>query len=300
MALLRTLTTRLDRVLVLAERLLGEWTSAELAADALKRHVSFRWDASRGPGRLEPILRPAGFDLADLLGVEDQVEALDRNTRQFLAGLPYNNVLLYGDRGTGKSSAVRGLLARHAGDGLRLVEVDRSDFVHLPLVLRSLGTGEGYRFIIFCDDLSFGPGEPGFRELKAALEGSLEAPAENVCLIATSNRRHLVPETRAENQTVRVDEDGELQIGEALDEKLALADRFGLTLGFYAFNQPLYLRIVEHYLAKAGIGELDDQLRAEALRWALGRGSRNGRTARQFVDDTVGRRRLAERSARSV
>jgi predicted AAA+ superfamily ATPase len=187
------------------------------------------------------------------------------------------------------------LLARHAGEGLRLIEVDSGDLVHLPRVLRSLGTGEEHRFIIFCDDLSFGSGEPGFRELKAALEGSLEAPPENVCLIATSNRRHLVPETRAENRSVRVDEDGELQIGEALDEKLALADRFGLTLGFYAFNQALYLQIVEHYLAKAGIAVLDAELRAEALRWALARGSRNGRTARQFVDDTVGRRRLAER-----
>ena len=292
---MRQVLDRLDRVLALGERLLEQWSSDELTADELRQFVSFRWDATRGPGRLVPIRRPAGFDLADLIGVEDQVGALDRNTRQFLAGLPYNNVLLYGDRGTGKSSAVRGLLARHAGEGLRLVEVDRADLVHLPLVLRSLGRSTEHRFVIFCDDLSFGPGEPGFRELKAALEGSLEAPAENVCLIATSNRRHLVPESRAENQQVRVDADGELQIGEALDEKLALADRFGLTLGFYAFNQALYLEIVEHYLAKAGIGELDAELRAEALRWALGRGSRNGRTARQFVDDAVGQRRLAER-----
>ncbi|MDH4017535.1 MAG: ATP-binding protein, partial [Actinomycetota bacterium] len=210
----------------------------------------------------------------------------------FLAGLPFNDVLLFGERGTGKSSSVRGVLARYGDRGLRVVEVDRRDLVHLPRILRALRAGDEHHFIVFCDDLSFGPGESGYRELKAALEGSLEAPASNVCIVATSNRRHLVPESMAENREARVDAEGELHLGEALEEKLALVDRFGLRLGFYNFDQTTYLEIVSHYLAQAGFDELDEATRRDALRWALERGSRSGRTARQFVDDVVGRRGL--------
>jgi predicted AAA+ superfamily ATPase len=295
MGRLGRLLARIERVLELAERQLRELAGVGPDAAAFARHLAFRWDESRHPGRLVPIERPALFDLADLIGVDEPLAALERNTRQFLAGLPCNNVLLHGERGTGKSSAVRGLLSRHAAQGLRLVEVDRCDLVQLPRVLASLPAGGEQRFLIFCDDLSFAPGEAGFRELKAALEGSLDAPPENVRIVATSNRRHLVPESMAENRAARLDERGELHLGEALEEKLALADRFGLVLGFYNFDQPTYLAIVEHYLGQAGLGPLGDELRRAALRWALERGSRSGRIARQFVDDAVGRQELERR-----
>jgi len=297
MFILRNVLLRMQRVLGLAERLLEDYVGPETPPSFFEHHVAFRWVSASGPGHLVPIEQPARFDLDDLIGVETAVQALDRNTRQLLGGLPYNNVLLYGERGTGKSSAVRGLLQRYVGQGLRMVEVDRSDLVQLPRVLASLRAGSDHSFIIFCDDLSFGAGEDGYRELKAALEGSLESPPANVCIAATSNRRHLVPETMAENRQARVDEDGELHLGEALDEKLALSERFGLVLGFYNFDQNTYLAIVEQYLGQAGIPELSEELRRASLQWALRRGSRSGRTARQFVNDTVGRRKLEESDA---
>ena len=276
------------RVLSLAERLLERRVALPLAPDAFARHLAFRWEAHAGAaGRLTPVVDPALYDLDDLLGVERAVAELARNTEQFVAGLPANHVLLYGERGTGKSSAVRGLLGRFAARGLRIVEVHKADLIALPHVLAAL-RGAPFRFLLFCDDLSFDEGEVGYRELKAALEGSLEAPPENVRIVATSNRRHLLPERRSENQRVRVDEDGELRLGEALEEKLALSDRFGLVLGFFGFDQPTYLRIVEHYARKAGVDCPRERLHAEALRCALDRSSRSGRVARQFVDDLTG------------
>ena len=282
----------LERVLSLGEKLLVELTGEGLGLEALEGHRALRWDAARGPGRLVPIDSPAGFDLDDLLGVDKAVGRLVQNTEQFLRGLPFNHVLLHGERGTGKSSSVRGLLRRYAERGLRLVEVSKDDLIHLPAVLAALavaGPSSGLRFVIFCDDLSFGSGESGFRELKAALEGSLEAPPDNVCLLATSNRRHLLPETMAENREVHLDDDNEIHMGETLEEKLALSDRFGLVLTFYGFDQATYLSIVENYAKQAHL-ELDpSEFREEALRWALDRSSRSGRTAKQFVDDLAGR-----------
>lgn len=288
---------RLERLLPLAEKLLRDFAGAAPDAAFFAEHRAFRWDASRGSGRLVAIERPAEFDLGDLIGVDESIARVTENTEQFLRGLPFNHVLLYGERGTGKSSAVKGLCARYADEGLRLVEVNREDLVHLPAVLEALREGEDFRYLIFCDDLSFGSSEIGFRELKAALDGRLEAPPENVCLIATSNRRHLLPETMEENREARVDEVGELHLGEALEEKLALSDRFGLTLSFFGFDQPTYLEIVRHYATKVGIEAPAEELEAEALRWALQRSSRSGRTARQFVDDFAGRQGLARRSS---
>jgi hypothetical protein len=290
-----SIEARLARVLALAEQWLTARVAAPPALEELARHLAFRWERAPGGagGRLVAIADPALHDLDDLLGVERAIARLVRNTEQFVAGLPSNHVLLFGERGTGKSSAVRGLLGRFAARGLRIVEVHKSDLLHLPDVLAAL-RGAPQRFLLFCDDLSFDEGETGYRELKAALEGSLEAPPGNVRIIATSNRRHLLPEKRSENQAVRVDEDGELRLGEALDEKLALSDRFGLVLGFFGFDQTTYLRIIEHLARKEGIA-LDAEARAEALRWALDRSSRSGRTARQFVADLAGRRAL-ERS----
>ncbi len=292
------LFSRLGRVLTLVEDLLEERTGQAPSEETFDRHRAFRFDARRGPGRLVPIAHPEPFDLGDLHGVDRPLERLVRNTEQLLAGLPCNHVLLYGERGTGKSSAVKGLLSRYADRGLRVVEVRRDDLEHLPEVLRCL-RGRPERFLLFCDDLSFSEGEVGYRELKAALEGTLEARPRGVCIVATSNRRHLLPERRSDNRDVRLDEDGELHLGEALEEKLALSDRFGLVLGFFGFDQPTYLRIVRHYAACAGVDAQDPELRAEALRWALDRSSRSGRTARQFVDDWVGQKRLAGAEAPS-
>jgi len=283
---------RLGRVLELSEQVLGEASGVGPAAESFERHVAFRWDARTGPGRLVAIESPAHFDLDDLIGVDAAVARLAANVEQFVLGLPSNNVLLHGERGTGKSSAVRGVLQRFAERGLRLIEVQRQDLVQLPRVLAALRHDLArHRFVIFCDDLSFGAGEVGFRELKAALEGSLEAPPENVLVVATSNRRHMLPESMAENRDAGLDESGELHLGEALEEKLALSDRFGLLIGFHNFQQPVYLEIVEHYLGKQGL-ELTAEAREEALRWTVDRASRSGRSAKQFVDDYVGRARL--------
>ena len=240
-----------------------------------------------------PIEEPHHFDLGDLIGVELSVASLTANIEQFVAGHPSNHVLLFGERGTGKSSAVKGLLTRYGKRGLRIVEVHKSDLVHLPAVLDSL-RGAPYRFVLFCDDLSFDSGESEYRELKAALEGSLVAPPENVRIIATSNRRNLLPENAVDNRLVRLDEDGEIQLGETIDEKLALSDRFGLVLGFYGFDQSTFLKIVDHYAKKAGVRTSPEELHESALRWALRRSSRSGRIARQFIDDLAGREAIAE------
>lgn len=292
-----TVLDRLARVLDLGERALVEWLGAPLDPGAFERTLAFRWDVRRGRGRLVPIADPERVELADLVGVDRALARLLANAEQFVSGHPSNHVLLYGERGTGKSSAVKGLLGRFGERGLRIVEVQKADLLHLPDVLDAL-RGAPQRFLLFCDDLAFDAGEPAYRELKAALEGSLVAPPDNVRIIATSNRRHLLPESVADNRAARLDESGDLHVGETVDEKLALSDRFGLVIGFYPFDQRTYLEIVEHYAARAGLRTPPDEIRTQALRWALDRSSRSGRTARQFVDDLAGREalKLASRS----
>ena len=300
--LLERLVSRVEPILDRVDRLLTGLVGERPAVDLLERCHAFRWRTTRGVGRLEPIEQVLEFDLEDLIGVDRAVEALDRNTRQLLADLPFNDVLLFGERGTGKSSAVRGLLQRYAERGLRVIEVDRNDLAELPELLATIRQitardDVAYSFLVFCDDLSFGSMEAGFRELKAALEGGIESRPARVCVIATSNRRHLLPESMEENRAAFVDADNELHHGEALDEKLALSDRFGLVLGFYAIDQPTYLEIVTHWLRQAGIDELDAQAREAALRYSLERGGRSGRIARQFANDWIGRTRLGEKPA---
>jgi hypothetical protein len=291
----RTLFDRLARVLDLAERALEERVVAPPSADFFERHLAFRWDVRLGRGRLVAIEDPHLFDLGDLVGVDRALARLVRNTEQFVHGHASNHVLLWGERGTGKSSAVKGLLARYGHLGLRVVEVHKADLLNLPDVLASL-RGAPQRFLLFCDDLSFDAGEPQYRELKAALEGSLVAPPRNVRIVATSNRRHLIPENVSDNRDVRVDESGDLHVGETVDEKLALSERFGLVLGFYPFDQSTYLAIVDHYARAASLRTPTDEIREQALRWALHRSSRSGRTARQFVDDLAGREALEAES----
>jgi len=302
MAGLRDTIERLGRVLALLEEQLRLRRLPDYDAAFFDAHLALRWDETQGTGRLVAIEEPALCELDDLIGIDRAVAALVRNTEQLVRGLPANNVMLYGERGTGKSSAVKGVLARFGVRGLRLVELQKDELVHLPRVLSALRRdGGAHRFVVFCDDLSFGRDEEGFRELKAALEGSIDGAPRGVCIIATSNRRHLLPESMADNRAARLDERGELHLGEALDEKLALSDRFGLRLGFYPFDQDTYLAVVRHGAVRAGL-DLDElgweAVREQALRWALERASRSGRVAQQFVDDLAGRTALERKRER--
>jgi predicted AAA+ superfamily ATPase len=230
--------------------------------------------------------------LADLLCVDDQKTALVQNTRQFLAGAPANNALLWGARGTGKSSLVHALLDEFFDSGLRLIEVDKASLAMLPDIALSLRE-EAYRFLVFCDDLSSEADDASYKGLKSALEGSIFRSSENLLIYATSNRRHLLPEYMTDNEQASFVE-GELHQSEAVEEKISLSDRFGLWLSFYPFKQDEYLSVVQHWIAELSAGsgvpvEWSDDLRAESLRWALARGVRSGRTAQHFARVCVGR-----------
>lgn len=256
-----------------------------------KRSVAFRWRKRPGAGAsyLQPVMHPASIALSDLHHVGAQKEQIEQNTRQFLQRRPANNVLLTGARGTGKSSLIKACLNQFAADGLRLIEVDKADLAELPDIV-DLVAGRPERFVIFCDDLSFEEGESGYKALKVALDGSIAAQSDNVIIYATSNRRHLMPEQMSENATYKHDRDGELHPGETVDEKIALSERFGLWLSFYPFRQDDYLGIAAHWLASFGCTpEQVAAARADALRWALQRGSRSGRVAWQFAKDYAGK-----------
>jgi len=223
------------------------------------------------------------IQLDDLLGVDHQREQLLRNTQQFMQGYPANHALLWGARGTGKSSIVRALLAEYAEQGLRLIEVERNELADLPMIVESLA-GLPQHFIVFCDDLSFEAGEGDYRILKSVLDGSLERAPDNVLLYATSNRRHLLPEQHSDNQNWQRGDGGELHPSEAVEDKIALSDRFGLWLSFYPFSQEHYLKVVQHWIAyyaqPAQLSwQFTDQLAKEAISWAQTRGNRNGRCA---------------------
>jgi len=248
--------------------------------------TAYRWRRVQGRGQLQPVHAPHRIALADLRDVDPQKVALVRNTRQFLQGLPANNALLTGARGTGKSSLVKALLNEFSSQGLRLVEVDKADLTDL-MDIADLLRGRPERFIIFCDDLSFDADEPGYKALKVALDGSVAAAADNMLIYATSNRRHLMPEFMSENLETRYEGD-EIRPGETTEEKISLSERFGLWLSFYPFDQEAYLDIVRHWLKHFGVARFTPQARRSALQFALGRGSRSGRVAWQFARDWAG------------
>lgn len=252
--------------------------------------IAFRY-RKRGSGQcvIEPVRHVSAIYLHDLKEIDAQKEKIHRNTAQFVSGLPANNVLLTGARGTGKSSLIRACLHAYAPQGLRLIEVDKADLVDLPDLV-DLVALRPEKFIIFCDDLSFDDGEPGYKALKSALDGSVAAATPNVLIYATSNRRHLLPEYMSENLTYTHTEDGEVHPGEGVEEKVSLSERFGLWVSFYPFNQDEYLQITAQWLLVLGVPpELIAATRPEALVWALERGSRSGRVAWQFARDFAGR-----------
>ncbi len=249
-----------------------------------KNIYAARWSAQSAS--LKPILHPQRVRVKDLLAIDEQKSRVDANTRQFVAGKPANNVLLTGARGSGKSSLVKAVHAKYAKQGLRLIEVDKTGLAGLPDLFDALAEVD-YRFIIFIDDLTFAEQESGYATLKAALDGSLAGPAENVLIYATSNRRHLMPEYMAENLETR-HVDGEVHPGEAIEEKISLSDRFGLWVSFHAMDQETYLDIARHWADQLGASTGGGFERA-ALAWALERSARNGRVAWQFARDWAGR-----------
>lgn len=252
--------------------------------------IAFRYRRrSSGRGVIAPVAHIGAIALTDLKEIDPQKEKIQRNTEQFVRGLPANNVLLTGSRGTGKSSLIRACLHAYAAQGLRLIEVDKAELVDLPDIVE-LVSQRPEKFIVFCDDLSFDEGEPGYKALKSVLDGSVAASTPNVLIYATSNRRHLLPEYMAENLSYTHTADGEVHPGEVVEEKISLSERFGLWVSFYPFNQEEYLQIVAQWLSALGVGDASiAQARPEALVWALERGSRSGRVAWQFARDFAGR-----------
>jgi len=257
-----------------------DWTSS----------VAYRYrKRSSGHGALEPVRHVGELRLADLREIDIQKEKIQRNTLQFVQGKTANNVLLTGARGTGKSSLIKACLNEYASQGLRLIEVDKADLTDLPDIV-DVVCDRGEKFIVFCDDLSFEDGEPGYKALKSILDGSVAATTPNVLIYATSNRRHLLPEYMKENLTYTHTEDGEVHPGEVVEEKISLSERFGLWVSFYPFTQDEYLTIVGQWLSSFGISmPVIAAARPEALVWALERGSRSGRVAYQFARDFSGR-----------
>jgi len=288
---LAQLLTRAEAVLARLEAVLPQ---ADAAIDWSASHA-FRW-RKRGSGAgvrgsLQAVKHVSAIAFDDLQNIDAQKALIEQNTRQFVAGLPANNVLLTGARGTGKSSLIKACLNQFAADGLRLIEVDKDDLVDLPDIV-DLISGRPERFVIFCDDLSFGEGESGYKALKVALDGSISAQTDNVLVYATSNRRHLLPEHMSDNAGYTHGEDGDLHPGETVEEKISLSERFGLWVSFYPFKQDDYLEIVAHWLHHFGCNaEAIAAAKDDALRWALQRGSRSGRVAWQFAKDRAGKMR---------
>jgi predicted AAA+ superfamily ATPase len=283
-----------ERVLLRAEQLMARIESVlpqPLTAPAdWTAAMAWRYrKRSSGHATLEPVRHLAPLQLSDLQEIDGQKEKIQRNTEQFVRGATANNVLLTGARGTGKSSLIKACLNAYAAQGLRLIEVDKADLVDLPDIM-DIVAGRPEKFIVFCDDLSFDEGESGYKALKSILDGSIAAATPNVLIYATSNRRHLLPEYMKDNLSYQHADNGEVHPGEAIEEKISLSERFGLWVSFYPFSQDEYLAIVAQWLSSLGVDAPSiAAARAQALVWALERGSRSGRVAYQFARDFAGR-----------
>ena len=264
----------------------------QLTEEQWKSSTAFRWrrrDSIFGSiGFLQPVKHVADISFEDLKNIDRQRDAIRDNTRNFIQKKPANNILLTGARGTGKSSLIKASLHEFAAQGLRLVEVEKEHLADLADITDLLGD-RPERFIIFCDDLSFEEGESGYKAMKSALDGSVSAQVDNILIYATSNRRHLLPEHMKDNLSYSHSEDGEIHPGEVVEEKISLSERFGLWLSFYPPKQDEYLEIVAHWLRHFSVSEVQiESARAEALIWALERGSRSGRVAWQFAKHWAG------------
>jgi predicted AAA+ superfamily ATPase len=285
-------STTVESLIARAESLLARLEAVlpqALSAPDWGASVAFRYRKRGATGRIEPVRHVATIRLGELVEVEPQKQRLMRNTEQFVAGHGANNVLLTGARGTGKSSLIKACLNEFAPKGLRLIEVDKADLVDLPDIV-DLVAERPERFIVYCDDLSFDEGEPGYKALKSILDGSVSQASDNVLIYATSNRRHLLPEYMSENLSYKHTEDGEVHPGEVVEEKISLSERFGLWVSFYPFTQAEYLAIVAQWLRFFEVDEAAiAAARQESLVWALERGSRSGRVAYQFAKDYSGR-----------
>jgi hypothetical protein len=284
---------QLERVLSSVEQLLPkaaepiDWTKTPAA----------NWRRHSFSGYLEPIEYIEETHLDDLVGIEQQKQVLEKNTRQFLRGYPANNVLLWGSRGTGKSSVVRALLNKYADEGLRIVQVDKNDLDYLSDIFAQISK-QPYRYIILCDDLSFEPGDPGYKILKSVLDGSVYASPKNVLIYVTSNRRHLLPEFFTDNLGAKMVHN-EIHHGEAVEEKISLSDRFGLWVSFYVFKQDLYLEIVQRTIARLCVEnriepQWDEEMARAAIKWSHEKSKRCGRTALQFARHWLGQYLLAK------
>ncbi|MCA0324118.1 MAG: ATP-binding protein [Proteobacteria bacterium] len=287
------MTENFSRLIERAERLMERIETVlpqPLGAPDWAQAMAWRYrKRASGHGVLEPVRHIGAIALADLKEIDAQKDKIERNTRQFVEGRPANNVLLTGARGTGKSSLIKACLNAYAPRGLRLIEVDKADLTDLPDIV-DVVAGRPEKFIVYCDDLSFEEGEPGYKALKSILDGSVAASTPNVLVYATSNRRHLLPEYMKENLSYTHTDDGEVHPGEVIEEKISLSERFGLWVSFYPFSQDEYLAITRQWLSALGATPAQtESARAEALVWALERGSRSGRVAYQFARDFMGR-----------
>ncbi len=280
--------TQLTRIADALERL--SQSSALPATDWSA--IAFRWrGAGKGTqqsGYLQAVRHVGHMDLDSLQHINVQKNKIVQNTQQFVRGVPANNVLLTGARGTGKSSLIRACLHAFAPQGLRLVEIDKDDLTDLPDLVELLAT-RSERFIVYCDDLSFEEGEGAYKAMKSALDGSIAAQTDNVLIYATSNRKHLMPEYHSENSSYQHTDDGEIHPGDVVEEKISLSERFGLWVSFHPFGQNDYLDIVEHWLSQFKLS-LDEDAKFYALQWALERASRSGRVAQQFARDWAGKK----------
>ncbi len=284
------MNTFLDRVERLLERIEATLPPPAAAID-WRRTIASRWQVVADRALLQPIAKPRYQALADLLCIDQQKALLERNTRQFVHNRPANNALLWGARGTGKSSLVKALVNAYWQQGLRIIEVDKKDLFTLGQLVDRIANCP-QRFILFFDDLSFSEDDSSYKPLKAALDGSVCSLSPNVLIYATSNRRHLLPEYFSENREA-AHVDGEIHYGDTTEEKISLSERFGLWVSFYPYNQQQYLDIAYHWLHKYNALPQDlSAVRAASLRWALARGSRSGRCAFQFANDWVGQQGL--------